>query len=429
MEQTANKKTFRSYMLFWSGQLFSLFGSSVAYFVLIWWITETTQSAIILSIAIFSNILLMTIFMPIAGVLADKVNRKILIGIVDSGQAIVTFILIMLFHFNIANVWIVIGFISLRSIFQAFHLPTVNAIIPAMVPKEKLSRINGVNYLFTGVVQLLAPGLAAFLYVFLAIKQLLWIDIITFYIALIPLVFIKIPSFNRKSEAQELVKKTSFFKEFRLGIRTLKIIPGLTTLIILSMLLNFLIQPLNALLSLFIYVDHNGTALLYALATIIFQAGMISGALLTSVKKHWNNKIRVIFLTILFALIGYMILGLAPKGTFLVIGGLGGFILGFNLPIINALYQTFLQTTVPTDKIGRVASIDQTLSMAISPIATIIAGPIAELIGIPLLFFSCGLIGFIYTIAIWTFTGISKVDIESKGALERINGQIDEISI
>ncbi|MFX0104557.1 MAG: MFS transporter [Candidatus Hodarchaeota archaeon] len=429
MEEIANKKTFRNYMIFWSGQLFSLFGSSVVYFVIIWWITIETGSAVILALASFLYILPMTICMPIAGVFADKHNRKIIIGAVDSLQALATFILVLLFQFNVANVWIVLIFISLRSIFQAFHLPTVNAIIPAMVPKDKLSRINGINFLFTGFVQILAPAVAAFLMVFLMIKQMLWIDIFTFYIALIPLVFIKIPSFNHVSEEQAASKKFSFFKEFRLGITTLKIIPGLMMMILLSMLINFLIRPLDTLLPLFINVNHGGDEGLYALASVIFQVGIISGALITSFKKNWKNKIRIIFICIGIAMVGYMIIALAPKGLFLIIGGMGGFILAINLPIINALYQTFVQTTVPANRIGRITSIDHTLSMAISPIGTLISGPIAEFISIPILFFSCGFIGLIYTFTIWSFTGIRKVDMDSKAALEEINGKIENISI
>ena len=102
--------------------------------------------------------------------------------------------------------------------------------------------------------------------------------------------------------------------------------------------------------------------------------------------------------------------------------------MGFNLPIINSLYQTFLQTTVPADKMGRVTSIDQTLSSAISPLGSLLAGPLALILGIPALFFYCGLIGLLCTIGFWSFTGIRKVDMDSEKELERINGQIEQIT-
>jgi len=258
--------------------------------------------------------------------------------------------------------------------------------------------------------------------------MILWVDVITFFIALIPLLLINIPSVRQVNHTEEKKAKSSFFKEFRLGLKTLKIIPGLVIMVILSMLLNFLIQPVNALMSLFIIDNHGGGVGHLALAEITFTGGMIAGALVTSIKKNWKNKLRVIFISIIIALIGYMIFAIAPIGNYYIIG-LGGAILGFNLPIINALYQTFLQTTVPIDKMGRVTSIDHALSSAISPIGALLAGPMALILGIPSLFFYSGFLGVICTLGFWSFTGIRKVDIDSKSALEEINSQIENISI
>ncbi len=428
MEIITNKETFRSYLFFWTGQLFSLLGSTVVFFVITFWIAEIYNDPVISAFASFLYILPMTICMPIAGVIADRVNRKVLIAVVDSLQAYATIILIVLFQLGVTNITIIYFFISLRSVFQAFHVPTVNAIIPTMVPKEKLSRINGVNFLFTGVVQLFAPFIGAMLLIFLSIYMILWIDIITFFIALIPLLLITIPSVRQIDYTHEKVVKRSFIKEFRLGLKTLKIIPGLIIMIILAMLLNFLIRPIDSLMALFIIDVHGGGVGHIALAQMIFTGGMITGALYTSIKKTWNNKIRVIFISIIIALAGYMIFGIAPAGSYLVIG-IGGALLGFNLPIINSLYQTFLQTTVPADKLGRVASIDHALSSAISPLGSLLSGPLALILGIPYLFFYSGLLGVVCTVGFWGLTGIRKVDIDSKSALEEINGRIDKISI
>ncbi len=428
MEEMANKETFKGYLYFWSGQLFSLLGSMVVFFAINIWIAFIYNDPIISAFSSFLFVLMMTIFMPFAGVIADRINRKILILVVDSLQAYVTILLIIIFYFGMANIWIIYLFVSLRAIFQAFHVPTVNAIIPTMVPKDKLSRINGVNFLFTGVVQLFAPVVGALMLLFLSVHMILWIDVVTYFIALIPLLLISIPSVKQINQSAEKKAKSSFLKEFKLGLKTLKIIPGLVIMVILSMLLNFLIQPINGLMTLFIVDVHGGGPGHVALFDILFTGGMIAGAIVTSIKKNWKNKIRVIFISILIALLGYMTFGTAPVGNYYIMG-LGGIILGFNLPIVNALYQTFLQTTVPVDKLGRVTSIDHTFSSAMSPIGSLLAGPMALLLGIPSLFFFSGLLGVVCTICFWTFTGIRKIDIESKSALEEINGKIDNISI
>ena len=92
MENITSPKTFKHYIYFWIGQLISLLGSSVISFVIIFWITIETGSAVILSIATVLTFLPIVIFSPIAGVLADRWNRKILIFIADFFQAITTFV-------------------------------------------------------------------------------------------------------------------------------------------------------------------------------------------------------------------------------------------------------------------------------------------------------------------------------------------------
>ena len=88
-----------------------------------------------------------------------------------------------------------------------------------------------------------------------------------------------------------------------------------------------------------------------------------------------------------------------------------------------------MQTAVPADKLGRVTSIDHTFSSAISPIGSLLSGPLALILGIPALFFFSGFIGVLCTIGFWSLTGIRKVDIDSKSALEEINGKIENITI
>ncbi len=95
MEEIANQKTFRNYLMLWSGQLFSLLGSMVVHFIITWWIQEKTNNPIFLAIASLMYFFPMLIATPIAGVLSDRINRKKIILVVDSLQTVATFILIM----------------------------------------------------------------------------------------------------------------------------------------------------------------------------------------------------------------------------------------------------------------------------------------------------------------------------------------------
>jgi MFS family permease len=176
----------------------------------------------------------------------------------------------------------------------------------------------------------------------------------------------------------------------------------------------------------YINVYHGGSATHLAITLVFFQGGMICGALITSIKKTWNSKMKVIFGCIFILMTGYGIIALAPPGGYLVIG-IGGVAMGLSLPIINALYQTFIQTVVPADMMGRITSIDNSLSMSISPIATLLSGPFAEIFGVGNLFLYCAILGIIVTILIWNLTSIKTIDYDSKSELEMITDNINSI--
>lgn len=103
--ESANSQTFRRYLLFWSGQLISLFGSSVSSFVIIWWITLETGSALYLSLASLLGFAPIIALGPVAGVLADRWNRKTLVAVVDFLQATTTLVLIFLFWSGTNGIW------------------------------------------------------------------------------------------------------------------------------------------------------------------------------------------------------------------------------------------------------------------------------------------------------------------------------------
>ena len=400
MEPSTN--TFKNYLFFWIGQLCSLLGSSVVQFVVIWWINIETGSPIYLSLAAFFSMIPMVILMPVVGVFIDRWNRKWTIAIADGSQAIITLWLIILFATNNADVWPVILINSLRGICQAFHFPTVNAIIPIMIPKDKLSRMNGINYLFTGLINAFGPQIGANLLAFFSISEIMWIDIITFFLAITPLVLIKIPSII-KSEI--ITEKKSYFSEMKFGIKVLRLVPGLLILFVLISTINFLNMPFNTLMPFYVKYIHYGNEISYAFVTTLAQIGIVMGAIIASVKKHWNRKELVILRGILFGFIGYFLATISPIGNFYIIG-IGNLIHASMAPIINTMFLTIIQTRVPKETQGRVFSIVASIAFGITPIGMILSGPLAEILGIYLLFYSSLAIELISTLLVWFFSKV-----------------------
>jgi len=424
MEKIAVKSSYSQFLFFWAGQLFSILGSGIVGFAVTWWVTITTGSEILLSISSFMYVLPMALLTPFTGVIADRYNRKIIVAIADSLQALTTFVVIVLFWFNLANPIIVVLIMGLRGIFQAFHVPTTSAILPSMVPKEKLSRMNGINYLFISVIQIVGPIFGAVLLSIWSIELILWIDVITYAIAMVPLILVKIPLMIKSKEEKE---KNSFFHEFKLGVKTINLIPGLIALLLWSMVLNFLLMPTNILLPYYIKYDHLGTEFDYAFMTVFFSIGMIFGSLLTSIKKKWNHKLLSYFGSLITLMGAISVFAFVPRGSYLPLW-IASVIMGFTLPIGNTIYMTVIQLTVPKEKMGRVTSIDQSLSSIMSPIGAISAGPLAELIGIRPLFLLVSIIGSFGSIAVWKGTRLRKVDYDTQEELDRISESMYHVS-
>ena len=417
MESIASSQTFKKYLFFWSGQLFSLLGSTIVQFVIIWWITVETEDLTIISIASFFSFLPQFIFGPLAGVFTDRWNRKLMIGLSDFFQAITTFSLVLLFFFDIQQIWLIILINSFRGLFQGFHWPAVNAIIPLMIPKEHLSRMNAVNYFFTGLVYTMGPVIAGSLLLLLPIDQILWVDILTFAFAIIPLLLIKIPPLPKR---EKIKKDKSYFGELKNGLRAIKIVPGLLTLLFVATILNFLGTPYGTLMVFYVEVTHLGNVENTAIVLASIQAGMFVGAIIVLIKKVWKKKIFIIFLGIFIGEIGHLILAFAPTQNFLVIS-IGGFIFAFIVPFVNTMFLTILQSVIPPEKQGRVMSNVITIVTLASPLAMIISGPLAEIMGITTLFMLSSSLNIIFIVVVWLFSNVRNTNYDKIYELDENN--------
>ncbi|MHA2246692.1 MAG: MFS transporter [Candidatus Hodarchaeales archaeon] len=399
----------KGYIFIWIGQLISLFGSSIVQFAIIWWITITTESEFMLAISFFLGFGPTVFLVPIAGVFVDRWSRKKIIATVDFLQALVTVFLIYLFMVGLETevliLWVLV-IITLRAIFQAFHNPAVEAIIPLLVPKDKLSRMNGLNYFFTGVIFLTGPVFGALLLEIWFIWEVMWIDAITFVFAVIPTILVAIPSVKAKTVPSE---KPKFREEFSEGFVFIKNKKGLLALLAAFTAANFFINPLFVLLPMFIKYNHLGGATDLAFLMAIQQAGLIAGSLVMSSWKGFKNNADGVAIGLFVMYLGFLICSIAPMGNFLVLA-FGMAIMGFTLPVANIASQTIWQKIVPLEKMGRVMSVRRSIAQSSGPISTILSGIIAELYGILPVFFLAISLGLFFLAYSWFMTGFRSVE-------------------
>ncbi|MHA1819937.1 MAG: MFS transporter [Promethearchaeota archaeon] len=435
----AEQRLYHNFLRIWISSQASILGSETVQFVIIWWLTIESKSSIILSLSMFLNFIWHILIPPFAGVLADRISRKKIMIFADFIQALITLFLIYIFYNNLASIIILLITNSMRSLFQSIHQPASGAIIPSMVPKEKLQQINSLNTLFNGIIMMFSPIFGAFLLGIFKVGDVLWIDIITFLIAFSFLVVTPVPhpkelasdSIDKKQPKQmssqdikgdgmrapvileEQVKrsetKLGFWMDFKEGIRTLFDIKGMGALLVLVLFINFLLAPIDVLLPLFITVDNSGTALEFGIAMASFQIGIIIGAVFTTIKKNFKKKIQSFSIGLIIVLVGPIIIGIAPYNGFYVVY-LGAIITGFGIPVCNSIAMTIIQFMIPKEKIGRIMGLLNSLSMIIYPLGVFASGILAQFFSIPSIFIASAVIGIFLVIYMWLFKDIRVLE-------------------
>src|SRR4051812_49385345 len=132
----------KNIILFLGSQTISLFGSALVQYAILWYITLNTQSGMMMTISILCGFVPTFILSPIAGVWADRYNRKMLIILADSLIAISTLVLAILFLIGYDDLWLLFVMSAVRAVGTGIQTPAVGAILPQIVPEDKLTKVN-----------------------------------------------------------------------------------------------------------------------------------------------------------------------------------------------------------------------------------------------------------------------------------------------
>lgn len=264
-------------LLFLVSQNISLFGLLLVQYAITWYITLTTQSGVMMTLAIICGFLPTFIISPFAGVWADRYNRKTLIILSDSLIAVATFTLAILFFLGHNDLWLLFLVLSIRSVGAGIHTPSVGAIIPQLVPQDKLTKINATNTSIQSTSMLIAPMISGMLLVIASIEIVFFIDVITAALA----VSILLLSVHVPPHAKALLKQTTgYFADLKLGLKYINNQGYLKALFGFAAVFFFLVAPAAFLSPLQVTRTFGSDVWRLTAVEVAFSAGMISGGLL-----------------------------------------------------------------------------------------------------------------------------------------------------
>lgn len=369
-------KDMKTFFIIWGGQLISMLGSGLTQFALGVWIYDQTKQATPFAITVLLGTIPRVLLLPIAGSIADRFNRRIIMIAADTLNALLTLFVFIMFGAGNLQLWHIYLISMLSSILSAFQEPAYSASISMIVPKEKLGSANGMAQMGQAISSVLTPVIAGALFVFIGLNGIILIDFVTFFFAVGALILVRIPQPERAPEH----KDNNVWQDMQFGWNYLTERKGLFGLLLYYAMVNFLLNWSAVLL--IPMVLSRFTADVLGLIQTVMGVGMLAGSIIMSAWGGAKKRIPAAIGFIILGVTGFVIAGLQPNPWFI---GAGIFLLMFSIPLASGNSQVVFQTKVPREIQGRVFSVRSTISQSMMPLAFLTAGPLADKFFEPLL--------------------------------------------
>jgi DHA3 family macrolide efflux protein-like MFS transporter len=397
-EAKVSPRNMNTFLLIWTGELISIIGSGLTSFALgVWIYTQTGQATPFALTVLFGN-LPRILLSPLAGSLADRWNRRWLMILADTGDALVTLAAFILLSLGNLQIWQIYLISLFNAAFASFQEPAYTASITMLVPKKDLARASGMVQMGQAAEMLVSPLLAGLLFLAIGLNGIIMVDFATFFFAIGALMLVKIP--QPKISASEAGQRTQVVQDAVFGWNYLRARAGLFGLLCYFALVNFLLN-FAAVLTVPLVLSF-GTASMLGVVETVFGSGMLLGGLVMSAWGGPRHRIQGVIGFIALSAAGLFIAGLQPS-PYWVGGGL--FILMFCIPLASGPSQAIFQTKVSPEVQGRVFAIRSMISRSMMPLAFLIAGPLADIIFEPWMRAGGALANSIFGTLIGTGTG------------------------
>jgi len=364
----------KAFTVVWIGQVISLLGTGMTVFAITIWAFQETGRATDLAQIIFFSFAPTILLSPIAGALVDRWNRKLVMIISDLASGLATIAILILFATGQLEIWHLYVTGAFSGVFQAFQFPAYSASITLMLPKSQYARASGMLSLAQSASGVLAPVLAAAILGFTNLGVILVIDIITFVVAVLTLLIVHIPQPERS--AAGMAGAGSLWQESAYGFRYIWQRPSLLGLQLVFTAMNFLVAFAFVLTSPMLLARTGNNEIILGSVQSIGAIGGVIGGLLLSTWGGPKRRIHGVLLSMIgAALFGEALLGM---GQVFIVWAIANFILFFALPMLNGSNQAIWQAKVQPDVQGRVFSVRRLIAQASFPLATLLAGPLAD---------------------------------------------------
>lgn len=397
-------RNFGTYTLGSSPSLMGMWMQRIAIGWLAW---RLTGSGVWLGILSFSDFFPVVLVGPIAGAVADRLDRLMLVKTCQTiamMQATVLCVLTITGHINIG---LLVGLTAFQGMVTAFNQPSRLALVPSLVPAAEIGGAVAINSVVFNLARFVGPILAGVAIVWGGIASAFAANAISYGWFLLMLARIKLDNSNPRR-----INQRSFIADFKEGIHYTANHPGIGALLLLLVALGLGGRPLNELLPGFAdSVFHSGAKGLSIMASSI-GAGAIIGGLWVGQRAHSNGLTWVALGSSLTAALAAVI-SIATHQLWAAVPAL--IVYGFGMSTAGIAIQTAIQVATDTNMRGRVMGLYGLIWRGSPALGALSAGAASAHFGLrlPIVF------GALLVAAVWVWTYLSRARISA--AMEQPN--------
>lgn len=372
-------KELNTFIRLWSTQSLSQLGSAMTSFALTLWLYDQTGSALqtaLLSICSYAPYVLMSIF---AGALSDRWDKKKVMLICDTLAACSTVVIFVLLRLQILCPAYLYILNALNGLMNTVQQPASDVAMTLITPQKHFQKTSGMRSISQSLVTILHPIIATALYAFGGMEIVIIVDLGTFSIAFLTLLFsIKIPKI-----IDNTAEKETLLSAAKSGLQYLKRNKMILYLILFLAAVNFIASAFDAVLPAYILPRNNGGSEVMGMVMSCAGIATLIGGVFVTLLPAPKNRIRVICITMLISLsLEHFVLGLTREPILWCIGQLLGWL---PVPIMGASMDVILRSTIPANMQGRVFSCRNTLQFFTIPIGLFWGGVMVDKVCEPLM--------------------------------------------
>lgn len=373
MQNTNRPTGMFGFTLVWLGQIISVLATNMTAFALTIWVFEKTGSATALALMQVFFITPFLLISPIAGVLIDRHNRKLMMMVSDLLGGLATIAVLLLQAFGVLEVWHLYVAAIFQGLGNAFQWPAYSAAISTMIPKEKYGRANGMMSLIEAGPGVLAPMLAGALLPVVGFTGILSIDVVTFVFAILVLFFVHIPQPARTVEGEQA--QGNILQEAWFGFQYIFARPSLLGLQLVFFFGNLCLGIAFTVLAPMVLLRTGNDSVSLGL---VQSAGAIGGIVGGVLMSAWGGFKRRVHGVLAGWIVSSFFFALAGVGTWIPLWVAMTALSSFFAPLINGSNQAIWQSKVAPDVQGRVFSARRLIAWFTNPISPLIAGLLGD---------------------------------------------------